>query len=287
MRLKNLVTLVTGGSQGLGKTIAKAFLYEGAHVAVCARNRALLDEVEAELKAGTVWGQGVLAASCDVSDDKSVSALFSEIEQHFGTVDVLVNNAGVYGPKGPSEEIPLESWTRAIEINLFGTFVPIRHAVRQMKSKGRGKIINLSGGGATNPLPKFSAYAASKAAVVRLTETLAEELRSYRIDINAIAPGPLNTRLLAEVLEAGPDVVGWEFYAKAVKQQDSGGAPLENAADLCVYLASALSDGITGKLISALWDPWQKLHEFRIQLNETDIYALRRITPEDRGMKWS
>jgi NAD(P)-dependent dehydrogenase (short-subunit alcohol dehydrogenase family) len=286
MRLKNLVTLVTGGSQGLGKTIAKAFLEEGAHLAVCARDRALLDEVKAELKACTASDQGIIAASCDVSEDKSVSALFGEIEQHLGPVDVLVNNAGVYGPKGPSEEIPLESWTRAIEINLFGTFVPIRYAVRQMKAKGRGKIINLSGGGATNPLPKFSAYAASKAAVVRLTETLAEELRSYRIDINAIAPGPLNTRLLEEVLQAGPDVVGREFYEKALKQNDSGGAPLEKAADLCVYLASPLSDGITGKLISALWDPWQKLHEFRDQLNRTDIYALRRITPEDRGLSW-
>ncbi len=286
MRLSNLVTLVTGGSQGLGKATAKAFLDEGAHVAICGRDRALLDAAKAELNGGADSGREILAVSCDVSDDKAVSALFSEIEQHFGSVDVLVNNAGVYGPMGPSEEVPLESWKRAIEINLLGTFVPIRHAVRQMKAKGHGKIINLSGGGATSPLPRFSAYAASKAAVVRLTETLAEELRPHSIDVNAIAPGPLNTRLLGEVLAAGPEVVGGEFYEKALKQQSSGGAPLEKAADLCVYLASSLSDGITGKLISALWDPWPKLHELRTQLNNSDIYALRRITPKDRGLKW-
>ncbi len=286
MRLNNLVTLVTGGSQGLGKIIAKAFLDEGAHVAMCGRNHALLDSAKAELKVGAGSGREILALPCDVSDDKSVCALFSEIEQYFGPLDVLVNNAGMYGPMGPSEDVPLESWKRAIEINLLGTFVPIRYAVHQMKSKGRGKIINLSGGGATSPLPRFSAYAASKAAVVRLTETLAEELRPHSIDVNAIAPGPLNTRLLSEVLAAGPQVVGAEFYEKALKQQSSGGAPLEKAADLCVYLASSLSDGITGKLISALWDPWPKLHEFRTQLNTSDIYALRRITPEDRGLNW-
>ncbi len=109
---------------------------------------------------------------------------------------------------------------------------------------------------------EFSAYAASKAAVVRLTETLAEELREFQLTVNAIAPGALNTRLLGEVLSAGSDVVGKAFYEKSVKQRDSGGVPLEKAASLCVYLASEISDGITGKLISAQWDPWENLHEF-------------------------
>jgi len=154
-----------------------------------------------------------------------------------------------------------------------------------MKRVGRGKIINLSGGGATTPLPRISAYAASKAAIVRLTETLAEELREFTIAVNAVAPGALNTRLLDEVLAAGSDVVGKEFYEKSLKQRDSGGAPLEKAARLCVYLASEVSDGITGKLISAPWDPWESLHEYREQLAKSDVYTLRRIVPEDRGFK--
>jgi NAD(P)-dependent dehydrogenase (short-subunit alcohol dehydrogenase family) len=155
-----------------------------------------------------------------------------------------------------------------------------------MKQKGRGKIINLSGGGATNPLPRLSAYAAGKAAVVRLTETLAEELRDFSIAVNAIAPGALNTRLLDEVLQAGPELVGGEFYERALKQRETGGAPLEKGVALCVYLASSDSDGITGKLISALWDPWEKLGHFRSELADSDIYTLRRIIPEDRGKKF-
>jgi NAD(P)-dependent dehydrogenase (short-subunit alcohol dehydrogenase family) len=155
-----------------------------------------------------------------------------------------------------------------------------------MKKKGSGKIINLSGGGATNPLPRLSAYAASKAAVVRLTETLAEELREHSIMVNAIAPGALNTRLLDEVLEAGPELVGSEFYEKALKQRETGGAPIEKGVALCVYLASSASDGITGKLISALWDPWENLGELRSELEKSDIYTLRRIVPEDRGKKF-
>src|SRR6202023_2026774 len=151
---------------------------------------------------------------------------FSDLSDCLGSVEILVNNAGVYGPKGQSESVPFAEWARAIEINLYGTFLPCQFAIRDMKRVGRGKVINLSGGGATAPLPRISAYAASKAAVVRLTETLAEELREFSIDVNAIAPGALNTRLLEEILSAGPDAVGQAFYEKSVKQRDSGGVPL-------------------------------------------------------------
>ena len=286
MKLKNKVSLITGASQGLGKAIAHAFRKEGAHVAICARDSNLIESVAAELRAHSVIDQKVFAATCDVSSFEQVERLFSDLSDCLGSVEILVNNAGVYGPKGGSENVPFEEWARAIEINLYGTFLPCQFAIRHMKGLGRGKVINLSGGGATAPLPRISAYAASKAAVVRLTETLAEELREFFIDVNAIAPGPLNTRLLGEVLSAGSDAVGKAFYEKSLKQLDSGGVPLEKAASLCVYLASEFSDGITGKLISAQWDPWDKLHEFRDQLAQSDVYTLRRIVPEDRGLKW-
>jgi NAD(P)-dependent dehydrogenase (short-subunit alcohol dehydrogenase family) len=279
MKLSNLVALVTGASQGLGRTIAEEFVREGAHVAICARDSALIESTGKELERLARGGQRILTSVCDVSSTEQVESLFGEIELKLGTVDVLVNNAGIYGPKGSSETVDLASWCRAIEINLFGTFLPARLAIRKMKQKGRGKIINLSGGGATSPMPRISAYAASKAAVVRLTETLS-------IDVNAAAPGALNTRLLDEVLEAGPDTVGNAFFEKALKQRDSGGVPLEKAARLCVYLASSESDGITGKLISAQWDPWENLHQFREQLAKSDVYALRRIIPEDRGLEF-
>jgi NAD(P)-dependent dehydrogenase (short-subunit alcohol dehydrogenase family) len=285
MRLKSKISLVTGASQGLGKTIASAFIREGAHVAICARDTKLVEAVAEELRAHAFGGQKVFAAACDVSSLEQVERMFSDISAHLGPVEILVNNAGVYGPKGRSESIPLAEWARAIEINLYGTLIPCQLGIRHMKRVGRGKIINLSGGGATAPLPRISAYAAAKAAVVRLTETLAEELREFSIAVNAIAPGALNTRMLGEVLNAGSDVVGKSFYERSVKQRDSGGVPLERAASLCVYLASEISDGITGKLISAQWDPWEKLHEFREELARSDIYTLRRIVPEDRGLK--
>ena len=286
MKLQNLVTIVTGASQGLGRAIAEEFVKEGAHVAICARDRTLLETVRSDLEGRATSGQHVLAYAGDVSSPEQMDELFRRTEQEIGLVDVLVNNAGVYGPKGPSESVDLEEWRRALEINLLGTFIPTRFAIAQMKKKGSGKIVNLSGGGATNPLPRLSAYAASKAAVVRLTETLAEELREFSIAINAIAPGALNTRFLDEVLKAGPELVGSGFYERALKQRDSGGAPIEKGAALCVYLASAASDGVTGKLISALWDPWEKLHDLRTELASSDIYTLRRIVPEDRGKKF-
>ena len=282
MKLDHLVTVVTGASQGLGKAIAREFVSEGAHLALCARDEKMINTVADELKGLAHAGQQIIGASCDVSVEEEVEKFFREVQSRLGPVNVLVNNAGVYGPKGESEKVDFQEWARAIEINLYGTFLPCRFAIRQMKELGRGKIINLSGGGATAPLPRISAYAASKAAVVRLTETLAEELRDFSIDVNAIAPGALNTRLLDEILNAGPDAVGKQFFEKSLKQRDSGGVPLEKAARLCVYLASRMSDGITGKLISAQWDPWENLHAFRELLANSDVYTLRRIVPEDR-----
>jgi NAD(P)-dependent dehydrogenase (short-subunit alcohol dehydrogenase family) len=286
MKVKNLVTVVTGASQGLGRAIAREFVKEGAHVGLCARDEKLIHAVADDLTMLKSAGQQIFAAPCDVSVEDDVEQFFDAVRSRLGPVNVLINSAGVYGPKGESEKVDFHEWLRAIEINLYGTFLPCRFAIREMKALRRGKIINLSGGGATAPLPRISAYAASKAAVVRLTETLAEELREFSIDVNAIAPGALNTRLLEEVLSAGPDAVGEEFYQKALKQRESGGVPLEKAARLCVYLASEMSDGITGKLISAQWDPWENLYAFREQLANTDIYTLRRIVPEDRGMEF-
>src|SRR5262249_51177387 len=160
-------------------------------------------------------------------------------------------------------------------INLLGVVLMCRHALPIFRRQRYGKLVNLSGGGATSPLPRISAYAASKAAVVRLTETIAEETAGTGIDVNAIAPGALNTRLLDEVLEAGPERVGARFYENAVKQKAGGGAPLEKGADLCVFLLSGASDGITGRLISAVWDPWRDLGSRKDQLRGSDIYTLR------------
>jgi 3-oxoacyl-[acyl-carrier protein] reductase len=221
-----------------------------------------------------------------VSKWADVDRLMTKARQIFPCLHILVNNAGVYGPKGLIEDVDWGEWLKAIEINLFGSVMMCRAILPYFKAQRYGKIVQLSGGGATNPLPKISAYAVSKAAVVRFVETLAEETRDDHIDVNAIAPGALNTRLLDEVLAAGPEKVGQDFYERAVKQKTQGGAPLDKGAQLAVFLGSAASDGLTGKLLSALWDPWDRLPEHLSELRQTDVYTLRRIVPEDRGIKF-
>src|SRR6185503_15370846 len=126
--------------------------------------------------------QKILARRCDVADEAQVNDLVAFALRELGSLQALVLNAGIYGPMGPTESVDLKEWRRAIDINLFGVLLPCRAVIPHFKQAGRGKIVVLSGGGATNPLPNISAYAASKAAAVRLMETLAEELKPHHID---------------------------------------------------------------------------------------------------------
>jgi NAD(P)-dependent dehydrogenase (short-subunit alcohol dehydrogenase family) len=284
--LKDRAALITGANQGFGLAVARAYVKAGAHVMICARDKGMLIKAREELVALAEPGQIVVAEAADVSETSDVDRLVAGALDVFPKLHVLVNNAGVYGPKGLIEEVNWEEWVRAIEINLLGSVLMCRAVLAHFKMHRYGKIIQLSGGGATNPLPRISAYAASKAAIVRFAETLADEAREYNIDVNSIAPGALNTRLLDEVLEAGPERVGGAFYERALKQKAQGGVPLEKGAELAVFLASSASDGITGKLISAVWDPWEEFPKHLDELKRTDIYTLRRIVPKDRGKDW-
>lgn len=238
MKLKGLNALITGASQGLGKTIAAHFLQEGANLVICARSPDTLAAAHEELNRLTSSGQRILSKPCDVSSETAVAELADFALTQLGSVQVLVNNAGIYGPMGPTETVDWQEWKRSLEINLYGVLLPSRALIPHMKNARSGKIIILSGGGATNPLPNISSYAASKAAVVRLMETLALELKPYNVDVNAIAPGALKTRFVDQVLQAGPDVVGEAFYAKNKKWAEGGATPLERGAALAVYLAS-------------------------------------------------
>jgi NAD(P)-dependent dehydrogenase (short-subunit alcohol dehydrogenase family) len=285
-KLDGRAALVTGASQGLGREIAAAYLREGASVVICSRDGAMLDQTRAELAPLVAAGQRLVARPCDVSKPDAVDDLIGSSLRALPQLDILVNSAGIYGPKGPIEDNDWAAWVQAIEINLFGAVLLCRAIVPHLKQRGYGKIIQLSGGGATAPLPRLSAYATAKAAVVRFAETLAHELAAHRIDVNCIAPGALNTRMLEEILAAGPEVVGAELYQRSVKQKATGGAGLEKGAALAVFLGTSDSDGITGRLISAVWDPWHELPAHKDELAATDIYTLRRIVPRERGKDW-
>jgi NAD(P)-dependent dehydrogenase (short-subunit alcohol dehydrogenase family) len=278
--------LITGASQGLGLSIARTFLAAGADILICARDEEKLEESRAALSSEFGATRRILARRADVSVEADTLAVARAACEAFPNLQVLVNNAGVYGPMGPVEEIDWTAWVKAVEANLLGSVLMCRALVPHFKQRRYGKVIQISGGGATNPLPNLSAYAASKAAVVRFAETLAGELNPWHVDVNSVAPGALNTRMLDEVLAAGPATVGDAFYQRSRRQQADGGTPLEKGANLCAFLASAESDGITGRLISAVWDPWPELSQRRADLDGSDIYTLRRIVPRDRGKAW-
>jgi NAD(P)-dependent dehydrogenase (short-subunit alcohol dehydrogenase family) len=286
LSLTGRAAIVTGASEGLGREIARACVAAGASVLICARDAERLQQVLTELSEIAGAAQTVVAEPADVSNPSDVDRLVARALDTFRQVHILVNNAGVYGPLGPIETVDWAAWTRAIEINLYGSVLMARALVPHFKRHRYGKIVQLSGGGATNPLPRISAYAASKAAIVRFAESLALELEGSGIDVNCVAPGPLNTRLMDQLLAAGPETVGAAFHDRMRKIAAEGGTPLERGAALAVFLGSAESDGITGRLLSAVWDRWSDLPARRSALKDTDVYTLRRIVPADRGLDW-
>lgn len=272
MRLRGKVALITGAGRGIGRAIALAFAREGAHLMLAART---FPEVETTAAEGRALGQRALAVKADVSRREEVEALVASTLSQLGRIDIVVNNAAVQPPIGPLWENAPEEWLSTILINLGGVFFTCRAVIPVMIAQGGGKIINLSGGGATSPRPYFTAYAVSKAAVVRLTETLAREVERYNIQVNAIAPGTVYTRMTEEVLVAG-GVAGGEALAQARRIQKERPSP-QAAAELAVFLASPESNGLTGRLISAVWDDWRSLPHHLEEVMASELYTLRRI----------
>jgi len=261
--------LVTGAGRGIGRAIALALAHEGASVALVARTAAQLDEVKSRIQA---LGRPCLAAPADVSDAVQVGEAVGGVLDQWGGVDILVNDAGVQGPIGLTHQVDVEAWLRTIDVNLGGCFRCTHLVLPGMIQRRRGRIINLSGGGAVSPRPRFSAYGASKAAVVRLTETLAAEVAEYGVQVNAIAPGGVNTDMLDQILAAG-EAAGADAVT-ARKQAAEGGVDPQRPAALALFLASPRSDGLTGRLISAVWDNWEEMDIEAVMAGET--YTVRR-----------
>jgi 3-oxoacyl-[acyl-carrier protein] reductase len=274
MKFKDKVAIITGAGRGIGKAIALAFAKEGADLAVISRT---LAEVEQTAREAEGFGVRVLPLKVDVSRAEEVDSMVEETLQKFGKIDILVNNAGILGPIGLLVKNDIKLWIEVVNVNLIGTFLCCKAVLPHMMKRRCGKIINLSGGGAAYPKPRFSAYACSKAAVVRLTETLAEEVKDYNIQVNAIAPGMVKTKMVEQIVEAG-EKAGETALDDARKALEDGGAGFEPVTSLAVFLASDESDGLTGRLISAVWDDWRSLDKDRIRwVMETGYYTLRRI----------
>ena len=262
--------LVTGGGRGIGRSIALTLGAAGARVAILARTREQVEDAAQELSAA---GSSVLALTADVSVPGQVAAAVAEAERAWGGVDILVNNAGVLGPTGPAHEADPEAWLRAVRVNLGGCFLCCRAVLPGMIARRRGEIVNLSGGGAVSSRPWFTAYGAAKAGVVRFTETLAAEVSPHGVRVNAVAPGEVRTDMAREAAAALREMAA----ALGGAAPEEPGATPEGAAELVLYLVSPRSAGLSGRLLSAVWDDWEHLDVEAVMAGEGG--AVRRLRP--------
>jgi len=279
--------IITGASRGLGAVVADTMWQAGAHVLLVDRPGVNLLELRERLLASGAGTQYVHLFAADLRESAAPQAIVAEARRIWQRVDILVNNAGTIGPIGMVADNDWSEWQDTVQVNLLAPAELCKLSVDWMGAAGvGGSIVNLAGGGATAPRPCFSAYATAKCALVRFSETIAVEVADLGIRINCIAPGAMNTEMLQETPRAGPERVGRDEYERITKYAAGGASDPRLAADLIVYLASEKSAGITGKLISAVWDPWRNLHDHVDDLRSTDVYTLRRILPEERGKVW-
>ena len=279
----NKVAIITGASRGIGFEISKQFLIDGINISICSRNKKNLIKAKKQLDKFNIKKKIIITNQIDVSIESQVKKLVKKTYKKFKQIDIIVNNAGVYGPMGPIEKINKLKWKNALNINLLGAFYLLFHGIPILKKNNYSKFIQLSGGGATNPTPFINSYGASKAAVVRLMESISIEVKKYKIDINSVAPGPINTQMLDEVIKSGPKIVGKKVFQKALKQKKNGGTAYKPCMELISFLASDKSNGITGKLISALWDNWKIWPKHLKKVSNKDAYALRRMVGKSVG----
>ncbi|HTQ52604.1 MAG TPA: SDR family oxidoreductase [Candidatus Acidoferrales bacterium] len=264
----NLV--ITGSSSGIGRFLADSLAKRGHEICRVARSP-----------------QSGFSFQCDVSDWQAQQICAEGIAAKWNAVDGLICCAGTQEPIGPAMETDPAAWRSALAVNLDGTFFSIRILFPLLcRARRRAKVICFSGGGSTGPRPNFAAYGTAKSGIVRLVETLAVEWEKLPVDINAVAPGAIFTRMTEQILARGEKLAGKKEFESASNLSRDNSDKLSKVLGLVEFLLSEKSDGIRGKLISAQWDPWERLLEYKSDLN-SDIYTLRRIVPADRGKQWS
>jgi NAD(P)-dependent dehydrogenase (short-subunit alcohol dehydrogenase family) len=271
--------VIIGSSTGIGRSLAEHLLGRGAKIWGLARSDQ--EDVAAQ-------HPGAFRASrCDVAEWDQVERSAAEVAAAWPHADGLVICSALHGEVGPAMTLDPVRWSATMRANLDGTFYALRafHGLLA-RAPRRAKVVGFAGGGATKARPNFSGYGAAKTAVIRLFETVAEELRGQPIDLNVISPGIINTRLPADVLTLGPGLAGESDYKTVLKQKGDDRAQLAKALGLIEWLLSAASDGISGRLLAAPWDPWPTLGSHAAALAASDVYTLRRIVPEDRNLKF-
>jgi NAD(P)-dependent dehydrogenase (short-subunit alcohol dehydrogenase family) len=271
--MKNLMkdknVLITGAGRGIGKRLAIGLAQMGARLGLIARSKAELDVAALEIEHA---GGTSLRVRADVRDYEQLAAAVERIRVHFGPLDVLICSAAIQGPIAPLVETPAKEWMETLETNVGGVVNACRAVLPGMIERRHGKIIVLGGGGATRPRPYFSSYAASKAAVARLVESLAEEVRDHNIQVNCMSPGGTYTAMTDEILRAG-DRAGARDLEEAHRVRQTGGVQPDRQIQLITFLASERSNHISGKLVH-VDDDWKRLEKGTVN---PELYTLRRV----------
>jgi NAD(P)-dependent dehydrogenase (short-subunit alcohol dehydrogenase family) len=282
--MHDVTAVVTGGSMGIGLACARQLVRDGYGVAICARGREGLAAAEAELR-GARGGGRVRAVAADVAQEGEFERVLAAAEE-LGPVAGVVHAAAVLGPIGRAVDGEAGAWLEAVRTNLFGSFLVARASCRHLISHQRpGSVVLFSGGGATGPFPNYTAYACGKVGVVRLAETLAQEVAADGIRVNCVAPGFVATRMHAQTLQAG-EAAGHDYLARTKQELENGGVSPELAARAVAFLLSDAAKGITGRLLAAPWDDWKAWPQHLHEIEGSDLFTLRRIVPRDRGKDW-
>ena len=270
MVIRDKSVLITGAGRGIGKRLAMGFAQAGARVGLLARSQAELDLAKLEIEQA---GGNALRIRADVRDLEQMQAAADRMRAVFGGLDALVAAAGVQGPVGPFLSSKAKAWNETIETNLIGAVNACRAALPAMIDKRSGKLILIVGGGSGHSRPNFSAYAASKAAIVRFSECLADEVADHNVQVNCISPGEAYTHMTDEILHAGEDRAGRREIEDAEQVRVTGGVAPEKQIQLALFLASDRSNHITGKLIHVN-DDWRRFEQENMK---PELYTLRRV----------
>ena len=274
MKLSNKIAIITGAGRGIGRAIAIAFAKEGAKVSLVARTVSELEETAQLIEE---YGSTSLVIPTDVTQPSSVASMVQETVSQYGRVDILVNNAGVPGPIGALQNNKIDDWIKTIQVNVIGPYLCCKSVVPLMTNQGGGKIINLAGAGANNAWANLSAYCTSKAGVVRMTEVLALELENKNIQVNALGPGSIHTRMWEELRNGAEAANATKIREIGDQVLSGGGASLENPAELAVFLASDDSGKLSGRLISAVTDDFNNIAAKIPEIMESEAFTLRRL----------
>lgn len=256
--LTGQVAIVTGGGRGIGRVIAQTLSSAGARVAVTARSRDQLDETVDLIQQ---QGGQAISFALDVTNQLAVERMVSETARQFGPVDLLVNNAGIAGDRGPIWEVTAADWWQVQEVNLHGPFLCARAVLPSMIARQRGRIINIASNAGIRASAAYSAYSVSKAALLRLTDCLAEMTKAHGVSVFAISPGLVRTAMTQ-------DMPMWKDVP------DSEWVPVERASELCVFLATGKADRLSGRYVHVLDDITEMVRRTD-EILANDLHALR------------